>query len=339
MRLDRIEEISDSSILDFPIEIGEILIDDNFLLTAWEIANFYFCILYYKFELKTILIEVLKWIHFFEKIGTKYSQELFKFRCSSYILHILILMNKYQTAQNMMKNISHHYIKNVNGNNGDEFQNGEESRVKRCILPYLKKNKMMDNSMENLKNFENFGEETKKGNGNKKGDGSVVENLFPHFEKKKILYSHIINKCYLYNKWVNYMIMKYNKVLIYLLRRNNIVKLILFNKKNVNVLMKSRKEKVLIKDISKHMIKLQNILLFLHYLSIKLYKSYYYHSSILHNITSKQILEASKYLNIKIKNKKIIMNYITSFQNMNAYHNYKPFETNISMNYTPNKGH
>ncbi|SCM22389.1 conserved Plasmodium protein, unknown function [Plasmodium chabaudi adami] len=322
---DDIDESGVSSILDFPIEIGEISIDENFLLTAWEIANFYFSILYYKLELKTILTEILKWITFFEKIGTKYSQELFKFRCSSYILHILILTNKYEAAQKVMKHISCHYIKN-----GDE-ENREDFRERRCILAYLKKNKVMDK--RSLESLSILGEETGNDNEDKKGGSSMVENILPHFEKKKILLSHIINKCYLYNKWVNYMIMKYNKVLIYLLKRKNIVKLILFNKRNVSILMNGRKEKILIKNISKHMIKLQNVLLFLYYLSIKLYKSYYYHSSILHNNTSKQILEASKYLNIKIKKKQIIMNYIASFQNFQNCQTYKSGETNVPMSY------
>ncbi|CAD2095134.1 conserved Plasmodium protein, unknown function [Plasmodium vinckei lentum] len=325
-----VDESEVSSILDFPIELGEISIDENFLLTAWEIANFYFCILYYKLELKTILTEVLKWISFFEKIGTKYSQELFKFRCSSYILHILILVNKYEAAQKMMKHISFHYIKNEDGE-GETEENREDMGGRRCILSYLKKNKMMDKrSLESLSILK---EESDSDNENKKGGDSTVENLFPYFEKKKILLSHIINKCYLYNKWVNYMIMKYNKVLIYLLKRKNIVKLILFNKKNVSILMNRRKEKILIKNISKYMIKLQNVLLFLYYLSIKLYKSYYYHSSILHNNTSKQILEASKYLNIKIKKKQIIMNYIASFQTSQNCQTYKSGETNMPMSY------
>ncbi|KEG02692.1 conserved Plasmodium protein, unknown function [Plasmodium vinckei vinckei] len=321
------DESDASSILDFPIDIGEFSIDENFLLTAWEIANFYFSILYYKLELKTILIEILKWITFFEKIGTKYSQELFRFRSSSYILHILILMNKYEVAQKIMKRISCHYIKSEDV----AEENREELQGRRCILSYLKKNKMMDKrSLESLSILK---EERDSSNENKKGGDSSVENLFPYFEKKKILLFHIINKCYLYNKWVNYMIMKYNKVLIYLLKRKNIVKLILFNKKNVSILMNRRKEKILIKNISKHMIKLQNVLLFLYYLSIKLYKSYYYHSSILHNNTSKQILEASKYLNIKIKKKQIIMNYISSFQTCQNFQTYKSGDINMPMSY------
>ncbi|CRH00943.1 conserved Plasmodium protein, unknown function [Plasmodium relictum] len=287
---------------------NENMISENILLMAWEIANFYFSILYFKLELKSILIEMLKWIKIFEKDGEKFF-DFFKFRCVSYILHILIFTNKYKYAQKIIKHISHDYF-NCNYLKKESkiilINDDNNNRIYNKIVDA--KDDFIENTTINIKKCFNNNITNELNNG-------YTRRSFSNYEKKE-LHSHILNKCYLYDKWINFKMKKYNNLIIYLLKKKNIVKLILFNNKNLNVLMKRKKEKKLIRHVSIKMAKLQDILLSIYYLCIKLYKSYYYHSSILHYNTSQQILAASKYLNIVIKKKEIIMNYFPlSFQN------------------------
>ncbi|CRG93771.1 conserved Plasmodium protein, unknown function [Plasmodium gallinaceum] len=290
---------------------NENIISENILLMGWEIANFYFCILYFKLELKSILIEILKWIKFFEKNGKNF-YDFFKFRCVTYILHIFIFSNKYKCAQKIIKRISHDYFKcnflkmgsknllrNNNNDNSTTAGNNNSTTAGNNNSTTTANNNSTTADNNNINN-----------NSNKK----YPRSNFPTSEKKE-LYSHILNKCYLYDKWINFKMKKYNNIIIYLLKKKNIVKLIQFNNKNLNILIKKKKEKKLIRKVSFKMAKLQNILLSLYHLCIKLYKSYYYHSSILHYDTSQQILAASKYLNIVIKKKEIIMNYFPLYFN------------------------
>ncbi|SCP05075.1 conserved Plasmodium protein, unknown function [Plasmodium ovale] len=291
-------------------------IDENFLLMAWEIANFYFCILYYKLELKNILTEILKWIKIFEKIKDKNTYELFKFRCMSYILHILIFTNKYKDAEKMVRHISQHYFR-CESCKKEVHNNVQDSP------PPFERESLAENADEVVyvtgsgKGARAY-EEKNLGVTASPVSGSPIRRYpwegsnFAHLEKKKILQSHIMNKCYLYDKWINFLLKRYNNLTTYMLKRRNIVKLILFNRTNLCILMKKKKEKEVVSTVSKKMNKLQNVVLALYHICIKLYRSYYYHASILHYNTSQQILAASKYLNIDIKKKQDLMKYITS---------------------------
>ncbi|GAW81834.1 hypothetical protein, conserved [Plasmodium gonderi] len=292
--------------LEKEAEAKKQFLEDNFILIAWEIANFYFCILYYKFELKEILQELQKWMQIFHKMegGENGSFFIYKHRCASYLIHILIFMNEYTYAHRIMKHVSR------------EFLQSDQREVKRCKREVLVRSVERGNNYFQTEN-ENVVKEDSNITWNQSQDDQRKGEIFliSKYEKKKILHWHVINKCYLYNKWINYMMKKYNCLIPFFLRKKNIVKLILFNNKNVQILMKKKKDKILIIKVLKKMQKLQNIILSLYCLCVKLYKGYYYYSSMLHYHTSQHILLASKYLNIHIKKRDAEINYTPSTSN------------------------
>ncbi|ANQ08879.1 Uncharacterized protein PCOAH_00034900 [Plasmodium coatneyi] len=253
--------------------------DDNFLLMAWEIANFYFCILYYKFELKEILQELLKWISIFSEMeeGDRLGGSLLTYRqrCVSYAAHILIFLNEYTCAKRVLKQFSQEFLPNVRQG---QRENGRPLNDKPVQPPYIDERRP-----------------------------ATVANC-----ERTALHAHTINKCYLYDKWINFMIRKYNRLIPFLLKKKNIVKLILFNNKNVKILLKKKKEKVLTKKVMSKMRQLQKVVLSLYCLCVKLYKSYYDHASFLHFKTAQQLLVASKYLGIHIKEREVVTPYFPS---------------------------
>ncbi|VUZ97048.1 conserved Plasmodium protein, unknown function [Plasmodium vivax] len=259
-------------------------LDDNFLLMAWEIANFYFCILYYKFELKEILQELLKWVSIFRELelqergGRGGCLLTYRQRCVSYSVHILIFLNEYTCAQRVLKRFSREFLR------GD------------CSHP--------SGGIGLLSGINPLG-------GVDPLDPRCAESrpaVAPTCERAA-LHAHTINKCYLYDKWINFMIRKYNRLIPFLLEKKNFVKLILFNNRNVKILLKKKKEKVIIKKVMRKMQQLQRVVLSLYCLCVKLYKGYYDHASILHFQTARQLLVASKYLGIHIKERAALTSY------------------------------
>ncbi|KJP88102.1 hypothetical protein AK88_02216 [Plasmodium fragile] len=263
--------------------------DDNFLLMAWEIANFYFCILYYKFELREILQELLKWISIFGQLEEGAWREgsllMYRQRCVSYTAHILIFLNEYTCAQRVLKQFSREFLRNV--------RHGQRQGVRENDTPL---------------GSDSLGGKPLEPHCSEQSRAAILPTC-----KRIALHAHTINKCYLYDKWINFMIRKYNRLIPFLLKKKNIVKLILFNNKNVKILLKKKKEKVITKKVMSKMQQLQKVVLSLYCLCVKLYKSYYDHASILHFKTAQQLLVASKYLGIRIKEREVVVtNYCPS---------------------------
>ncbi|EUD68508.1 hypothetical protein C922_00904 [Plasmodium inui San Antonio 1] len=293
--------------------------DDNFLLMAWEIANFYFCILYYKFELKEILHELLKWISIFSELeeGERDSERVtrvsewnmemraaslltYKQRCVSYAAHILIFLNEYTCAQSVLKQFSREFLRN----------GGQRKREHGTQLGNhgLGSHRLGGNPSDANRSCGNP-------SCGKPVEASCIEQSRAAAIRRcerTTLHAHTMNKCYLYDKWINFLIRKYNRLIPFLLKKKNIVKLILFNNKNVKILLKKKKEKVITKKVMSKMQQLHRVVLSLYCLCVKLYKGYYDHASILHFKTAQQLLVASKYLGIHIKEREVVTSYLPS---------------------------